>query len=384
MSIREHKRNINQYILICFDIIIVCIIFVRDNVKIAMISIIVPLYNAEKYVHACVDSILGQTYKDFELLLVDDGSKDSTGTICDKYANDDHRVRVFHKKNDGPASAKNYGLERAEGQYVIFVNADDFWFSPDTLSTLHGLAEKHHADIVKGEYVYVDEDGKKITSHRRHNCVANKVISRHRMLRDGFAGELSFFLALIRKEKMNGLLFDESFSFDEDPELFARLFCRNLRCVYTPMEFYAYRVHPDTIRAAHKLSSLQCSFSLAGTFARCSSDVSGKLRKQYRRMSVNMYYRGLQMMTHEDYNSKRKTIIKVLKLNELQKKTRSRIFKWGIFNSHFFSCIVPPATGISFVNKSKWASEPMNMVSKSSRLSNTVYFNNKGEGGHGK
>lgn len=101
-------------------------------------------------------------------------------------------------------------------------------------------------------------------------------------------------------------------------------------------------------------------------------------------MSVNMYYRGLQMMTHEDYNSKRKTIIKVLKLNELQKKTRSRIFKWGIFNSHFFSCIVPPATGISFVNKSKWASEPMNMVSKSSRLSNTVYFNNKGEGGHGK
>ena len=234
-----------------------------------MISIIVPLYNAEKYVHACVESILGQTYKDFELLLVDDGSKDSTGTICDKYANDDHRVRVFHKKNDGPASAKNYGLERAGGQYVVFVNADDFWFSPDTLSTLHSLAEKHHADIVKGEYVYVDEDGKKITSHRRHRCLANKVISRHRMLRDGFAGELSFFLALIRKEKMNGLLFDESFSFDEDPELFARLFCRNLRCVYTPMEFYAYRVHPDTIRAAHKLSSLQCSFSLAGTFARC-------------------------------------------------------------------------------------------------------------------
>ena len=98
MSIREHKRNINQCILIRFDIIIVCIIFVRDNVKIAMISIIVPLYNAEKYVHACVESILGQTYKDFELLLVDDGSKDSTGTICDKYANDDHRVRVFHKK----------------------------------------------------------------------------------------------------------------------------------------------------------------------------------------------------------------------------------------------------------------------------------------------
>ena len=63
-----------------------------------MISIIVPLYNAEKYVHTCVESILGQTYKDFELLLVDDGSKDSTGTICDKYANDDHRVRVFHKK----------------------------------------------------------------------------------------------------------------------------------------------------------------------------------------------------------------------------------------------------------------------------------------------
>lgn len=90
------------------------------------ISVIVPVYNAEPYLHRCVDSILSQTFADFELLLIDDGSQDCSGSICDEYAARDHRVKVFHKPNGGVSSARNVGLAHAEGQWVAFVDADDF------------------------------------------------------------------------------------------------------------------------------------------------------------------------------------------------------------------------------------------------------------------
>lgn len=90
-----------------------------------LISVIVPVYNSEKYLHRCIDSILTQTFSDFELLLVDDGSTDSSGAICDEYAKKDQRVRVFHKENGGVSSARNLGLDKARGEWIAFVDADD-------------------------------------------------------------------------------------------------------------------------------------------------------------------------------------------------------------------------------------------------------------------
>lgn len=81
------------------------------------ISVIVPVYKAEKYIHRCIDSLLAQTFKNFELLLIDDGSPDNSGKICDEYACIDSRVRVFHKGNGGVSSARQYGLEQAAGEY---------------------------------------------------------------------------------------------------------------------------------------------------------------------------------------------------------------------------------------------------------------------------
>ncbi len=89
------------------------------------ISIIVPVYNTEKYLHRCIDSILAQTFTNFELLLIDDGSKDSSGAICDEYANKDIRIRVFHKPNGGVSSARNMGIENTEGDWITFVDSDD-------------------------------------------------------------------------------------------------------------------------------------------------------------------------------------------------------------------------------------------------------------------
>ena len=91
-----------------------------------MVSIIVPVYNAEEHLRRCVDSILVQTFSDFELLLIDDGSKDGSAAICDEYTIKDSRVRVFHKENGGGSSARNLGLDNAQGEWIAFVDSDDF------------------------------------------------------------------------------------------------------------------------------------------------------------------------------------------------------------------------------------------------------------------
>ena len=100
-----------------------------------LVSVIVPVYNAEKYLSRCIDSILAQTFTNFELLLINDGSKDNSGKICDEYAAKDSRVHVFHKENGGASAARNYGLDKAVGKYICFVDADD-WVNKDYLEKL--------------------------------------------------------------------------------------------------------------------------------------------------------------------------------------------------------------------------------------------------------
>ena len=91
-----------------------------------MISIIIPVYKAENYLHRCIDSILAQINSDWELLLIDDGSPDKSGEICDEYSNKDQRIKVFHKSNGGVSSARNFGLDQAKGQWITFIDADDY------------------------------------------------------------------------------------------------------------------------------------------------------------------------------------------------------------------------------------------------------------------
>lgn len=112
-----------------------------------MISVIVPVYNTEKYLKRCIDSILSQTFIDFELLLIDDGSTDSSGTICDEYALKDVRIRVFHKENGGASSARNLGLDNAQGDWITFCDSDDFVYS-DWLSNFDVDKNGRKYDII--------------------------------------------------------------------------------------------------------------------------------------------------------------------------------------------------------------------------------------------
>ena len=114
-----------------------------------LVSVIVPVYNVEEYLCRCVDSILSQTYHNLEVILVDDGTKDNSGSICDEYAARDARVRVIHKENGGLSSARNAGIEIARGAYLQFVDSDD-WIEPDAVESLLALALEHHVELVIG------------------------------------------------------------------------------------------------------------------------------------------------------------------------------------------------------------------------------------------
>ena len=116
------------------------------------ISLIVPVYQAEKYIRRCLDSIIAQTFYNLEIILVNDGSDDDSGKICDEYALLDKRVKVIHKENGGLSSARNAGLELATGEYIGFIDSDD-WIAKDMYEYLYRLIVKYEADIAVGEIV---------------------------------------------------------------------------------------------------------------------------------------------------------------------------------------------------------------------------------------
>lgn len=135
------------------------------------ISIIVPVYNVEEFLCKCIDSILAQTFTDWELLLIDDGSKDSSGNICDEYAAKDERIRVFHKENGGVSTARNLGLDHARGKWVTFVDSDD-WVDVNWLQKIIGEVAKYpDTDIIRFGYHYYSKEGRYEGSVRAQSTV---------------------------------------------------------------------------------------------------------------------------------------------------------------------------------------------------------------------
>lgn len=124
-----------------------------------LFSVIVPVYNVEKYLKECVDSILSQTFEDFELILVNDGSKDNSGVICDEYAEKDSRVKVIHKENGGQSTARNIGVEVAQGEYAIFIDSDDLFCDNHFFEDLKNKTTDN-TDIVVFRYCKYYEDGR--------------------------------------------------------------------------------------------------------------------------------------------------------------------------------------------------------------------------------
>lgn len=178
-----------------------------------MISIIVPVYKAESYIHRCINSILAQSYTDFELLLIDDGSPDNCGAICDEYAVRDSRVRVFHKENGGVSSARNLGLKQARGEWITFIDADDF-VHLDFLSSLYAHDD---ADLIVGSFETVGTEEK--WCGFLDDCFYNRTLFEKKVI--DLSLSINFYTPwakLFRANiiEINNLSFDEEMSSAED------------------------------------------------------------------------------------------------------------------------------------------------------------------------
>lgn len=204
--------------------------------NIPKISVIVPVYRVEKYLLECIDSILAQTYSDFELLLIDDGSPDQSGAICDEYAIRDSRIRVFHKENGGVSSARNLGLKHAKGVWIMFVDSDDTIMS-DCLEVCMGYIDhcdvdllqfKHSQSIDYADVIYDKLLGKVDYLKMKHPvCIGGAI----------------FKTAIIQH---TGLHFDEQIKLGEDQLFIYEYIFSSDKCIYINRMLYDYRVNEQS------------------------------------------------------------------------------------------------------------------------------------------
>lgn len=204
-------------------------------------SIIVPVYNVEKYLSQCVKSIVRQTYTNFEVILVDDGAKDKSGEICDQFAKNDERIKVIHKKNGGLSSARNSGIKKASGKYIIFVDSDDYWSNNSMLQQISSyLGEKEELAIWKysrcAENEFQCNDGEEAKVQEYSLSADYKMLISKGML---FAS--AWYEAIPRTWFLRHNLFFEEGVVAEDIEWFGRLLECTTHIIYFKFPFYVYR-----------------------------------------------------------------------------------------------------------------------------------------------
>ncbi len=205
-----------------------------------MISVVVPVFNTGKYLDRCIDSLLAQTYKDMEILIVDDGSTDGSGAVCDAQCDKSPLIQVFHKANGGLSSARNYGMARAKGEFIIFPDPDD-WVEPEYLQKLLFIQESNQADMgICGFYLtYGKKDvfGLEMTEP----LTMNRDEAMKYLIRPyAFSGSVWNKLFRTKIIQEHHLLFDEDFHYAEDLHFCVRYFQYCDRFAYHPIALYHY------------------------------------------------------------------------------------------------------------------------------------------------
>jgi glycosyltransferase involved in cell wall biosynthesis len=215
------------------------------------ISIIVPVYKVEKYIKDCLDSLLKQTFIDFELILVDDGSPDKSGKICDEFAQKDSRIKVIHKKNGGLSSARNAGLDLIIGEYVCFVDSDDI-VHKKMLELLYSTLIENNAEIAVGKFeTFKDND---IIDLEYDLEMFTQLITPEKLIEKAICkDDISFSVCnkMFKSSLWDEIRFREK-TYYEDEDLTYRVFDKAKICILCDYKFYYYRMNFDGI--SHNIS----------------------------------------------------------------------------------------------------------------------------------
>ena len=209
-----------------------------------LITVIVPVYNVKESIHQCIDSVLKQTYTNFELLLVDDGATDGSGNICEDYATQDIRIRCFHKQNGGVSSARNLGLDNARGELITFLDSDDY-FDPDMLEYLYGLIESTGVNYSKCPARLV---GWPLSESKEYPESDYQIYSEEEAIKNTLVGRLGFTGSschnLYKKSIIEHVRFCVSRS-NEDLDFITRVTLHGGDVVVTKCPKYNYVYHAD-------------------------------------------------------------------------------------------------------------------------------------------
>jgi glycosyltransferase involved in cell wall biosynthesis len=278
-----------------------------------MISVIVPVYNVEAYLGKCLNSIIAQTYTDLEILLVDDGSTDRCGEICDQYAKLDHRIRVFHTENHGLSVARNVGLDHALGQYIGFVDSDD-WIEPNMYETLFHLTEQTNADITTCRFYYeyqnktLESLGPRKQLMFEGDDVLRTYIFDQSICQDSWNN-------LFKAELFQNVRYPEGRNF-EDYFIKPPLLQKAKRMVYTPSCLLHYRNRQNSLSNIHTLKN-NVDFWLV---FRERFDMLSSMSDEYYRMSVEQAIAAIGRMWrwYASYSGKEKQQAKMW-LDEMQR-----------------------------------------------------------------
>ena len=213
------------------------------------VSIVIPVYNTSRFLEECIRSVLHQDFTDWEVLLIDDGSTDDSGTICDQFAANDPRIEVLHQPNQGLSVARNNGLTRAQGEFVLFLDSDDFWLRQDTLTTLLDAMDRHpECDFIGFNWVYYFSKERQSRWTDFGNDVP-EVVSGEEALRSILrSGDtpMSACIKILRRD----FLIKSELSFipgitSEDIPWFMRLLCHTTHCLFLHDYLYGYRQEVD-------------------------------------------------------------------------------------------------------------------------------------------
>lgn len=222
-----------------------------------MFSIIVPVYNAENYLKESIESILKQSYEEFELILVDDGSTDSSGVICDEFVKKDNRVKVIHQKNQRATKARINGIKIAKGDYIYSVDADDY-INKNLLEVVRNEINKFNPDALMFRYNNVTEDGKvigEIPKYKKEGFISKKEF----YIKDAEDSRLnSVVIKVIKKSKVDLKELDMLQGINQGEDLLlTTTFFKNISQIYIFNDvLYSYRVNPNSIVSSFKINSL--------------------------------------------------------------------------------------------------------------------------------
>ena len=210
-----------------------------------LISVIIPVYKVEKYLDKCIDSVINQTYNNLEIILVDDGSPDNCPKMCDEYAKKDKRIKVIHKENGGVGSARNKGIEKSTGDYITFVDSDD-WIEKEFIHEMLDIANKYKVDYVTCGYYRVYESKKEIINGNLEEIVidSKEYVNKLLNVQNGYG---FVHMKLIKKTKISNLRFEEKLVVGEDA-LFNIELCKHInKAVILNKSLYNYFFNSNSV-----------------------------------------------------------------------------------------------------------------------------------------